>query len=473
MLNARSPDDRAAESRRALALGGLSAIQFARHLALLAQNLALAGRFAEAEGVLERAGAEPAASGDDAAGHAAALAEVLLEEAHGHHDRALSLAHAGRSFPATIFAKTGDGALRLAYARLLAVGGDLDRGLELMEAGMGRAERDGQRWLLALWGSARARLLLEAGDLSGARAAADAAMAAGTGRSELVADPDAAILLGRMARHTGDGRGVRAAVRAARDLHEHGVPAVRRHAAWLLALAAFDSDRPREAVAWLCDDDELPYAAPACEVTHAPTVVRIALAADAPALAAAAVERAERTALGSAGNVLLRAVAAHARALLDGDADALRGAVALLRDVHRPLLLAEALEDAAAALMLARRREEAASCAAEALSVWDGAGAAADARRVRRRLRTLGVHHRAAARVRPRKGWQSLTDAELRVVHLVAAGHTNRQVADRLVLSPHTVSTHLRHAFGKLRINSRVELARIALDRGLHESSAA
>ena len=43
-------------------------------------------------------------------------------------------------------------------------------------------------------------------------------------------------------------------------------------------------------------------------------------------------------------------------------------------------------------------------------------------------------------------------------------GLTNREVAERLFLSPHTVSSHLRHVFGKLGINSRVELARLARD---------
>ena len=48
---------------------------------------------------------------------------------------------------------------------------------------------------------------------------------------------------------------------------------------------------------------------------------------------------------------------------------------------------------------------------------------------------------------------------------LIANGLTNREAAERLFISPHTVSTHLRHVFAKLGINSRVELARLALER--------
>ena len=43
-------------------------------------------------------------------------------------------------------------------------------------------------------------------------------------------------------------------------------------------------------------------------------------------------------------------------------------------------------------------------------------------------------------------------------------GTTNREVAERLFVSPHTVNSHLSHVFAKLRINSRVELARLARD---------
>jgi DNA-binding NarL/FixJ family response regulator len=41
---------------------------------------------------------------------------------------------------------------------------------------------------------------------------------------------------------------------------------------------------------------------------------------------------------------------------------------------------------------------------------------------------------------------------------------TNREAAAHLFLSPHTVSTRMRHVFQKLQISSRVELARIAAD---------
>ena len=63
---------------------------------------------------------------------------------------------------------------------------------------------------------------------------------------------------------------------------------------------------------------------------------------------------------------------------------------------------------------------------------------------------------------RPDTGWTALTEAELTVARLVAEGLTNRDTAERLFISPHTVSSHLRHVFAKLGISSRVELTRLA-----------
>jgi DNA-binding NarL/FixJ family response regulator len=51
-----------------------------------------------------------------------------------------------------------------------------------------------------------------------------------------------------------------------------------------------------------------------------------------------------------------------------------------------------------------------------------------------------------------------LTPREQEVVHLTLRGHTNRQIADRLVISPETVKTHVRHALEKLGMRSKTEL---------------
>jgi len=65
-------------------------------------------------------------------------------------------------------------------------------------------------------------------------------------------------------------------------------------------------------------------------------------------------------------------------------------------------------------------------------------------------------------RGRPSVGWLSLTPAELDVAGLVAQGLPNKEIADRLFVSPRTVQTHLTHMYGKLGVTSRVQLAQQA-----------
>jgi predicted ATPase/DNA-binding CsgD family transcriptional regulator len=57
-------------------------------------------------------------------------------------------------------------------------------------------------------------------------------------------------------------------------------------------------------------------------------------------------------------------------------------------------------------------------------------------------------------------GWAALTRAESEVARLAAEGLTNREIADRLFVSPRTVQTHLSHVFSKLEVASRRELTR-------------
>ena len=112
------------------------------------------------------------------------------------------------------------------------------------------------------------------------------------------------------------------------------------------------------------------------------------------------------------------------------------------------------------------RAAEAVPLLETALASYAAAGAERDAARVRSLLRARGVRPPTGG---PRSApeWPELTESEFAVVSLVAQGATNREVADRLFLSPYTVNSHLRHVFAKLGIRSRVELARLASSRGM------
>jgi len=60
-----------------------------------------------------------------------------------------------------------------------------------------------------------------------------------------------------------------------------------------------------------------------------------------------------------------------------------------------------------------------------------------------------------------------LSERELEVLRLIALGHTNTEIAGQLYLSVRTVETHRSHIQQKLRLGTRSELVRYALDRGL------
>jgi DNA-binding NarL/FixJ family response regulator len=60
-----------------------------------------------------------------------------------------------------------------------------------------------------------------------------------------------------------------------------------------------------------------------------------------------------------------------------------------------------------------------------------------------------------------------LTDREREVMALVAAGLSNEQIADRLVVSPATAKTHVSRAMVKLRARDRAQLVVLAYELGL------
>jgi len=62
-------------------------------------------------------------------------------------------------------------------------------------------------------------------------------------------------------------------------------------------------------------------------------------------------------------------------------------------------------------------------------------------------------------RQRPRFGWASLTPVERDVVRLVAEGHTNAEIGERLFISVNTVKKHLTHVYARVDVDGRADLA--------------
>ena len=73
----------------------------------------------------------------------------------------------------------------------------------------------------------------------------------------------------------------------------------------------------------------------------------------------------------------------------------------------------------------------------------------------------------ALAQPPPPDPLDGLTDREREVLQLLALGYGNQEIAGRLHLSPRTVETHRANMMNKLRIASRADIVRVALEAGL------
>jgi two-component system response regulator NreC len=77
----------------------------------------------------------------------------------------------------------------------------------------------------------------------------------------------------------------------------------------------------------------------------------------------------------------------------------------------------------------------------------------------------------AEAAERKRAEQDPLSDRERDVLRLLALGHTNQEIAKMLFISVRTAETHRAHIMQKLRLQTRAELVRHALEHGLLDES--
>ncbi|WP_017586539.1 AAA family ATPase [Nocardiopsis ganjiahuensis] len=135
-------------------------------------------------------------------------------------------------------------------------------------------------------------------------------------------------------------------------------------------------------------------------------------------------------------------------------------AEAAYRDMPRPYDAAQAREASAGPHLAAagsRGPDLGVAALQAALEQYTELGATWDAARVRRRLRGLGVSTPPARG--GGSGDERLSPRENEITALAARGHTNREIAALLHLSPRTVETHVANALAKLGLRSRRDLA--------------
>jgi DNA-binding CsgD family transcriptional regulator len=458
-LNMHTAQRRVEENRRALQLGDISEVTRARHLAWLAYNLTLHDQREERRAAANEAAAAAASTGDLEATIVADIVLALLDCGEGYAGRTV-----GRLAEVCAPARTSDATAAhdfaaMHHAMLLAVVGRLDDAAVQVADGTEQARREGNAMALETWAAIDGLAHLAAARLSAARAATESlAPPQRTGVTER--DMVRIVILAEVAARTDDRNLLQQMVNDARNAYPTGSSVVRWAAALVLASAAWQRDDVHDAVRWL--GDITLFGSPFWPQLLDLVILgaRVASAAGDAGLRARVLQATELLERERPAIPLFAGVAGHARGILECDAQALVAAAELLQSLSRPLLYAAAAEDAGAELAHIDR-DKAVDQLNAAFDTYMQHEALADARRVGRELRQLGVQRRIVSQPRAKTGWDSLTDSELTVVNLIAQGATNRSVATQLHLSLHTVKSHVHNAFAKLGINSRAQLERL------------
>ncbi|MFI0999547.1 LuxR C-terminal-related transcriptional regulator [Streptomyces galbus] len=403
------------------------------------------------------AGAGPAAA------RSAALVLSGLEWAEGHTAQAL---HWGRRAVAQPLppVPAGDSAYpRLALAAKLVALGGTEEAEELL--GQLSAESDAAVHRPAA-DLVRAAARLRAGDLDAARwhARNAGSAASDSGLPGLAAWAWATLCRADLlAGDTGSAAGHLARCREHRAALE-AVPYLALHCHWLDVLLHAARNEVREAAGLLA---AAPVPLPSSrllltEPGAAAWFVRFSRRAGDPALADTALRTVEKLAADNPDAPDVRLAAVYARSLYECDAEGIARVAAEHGDVWTRT---DAAEDLTALL---DERQVAHGAVPQVSPPRPGPWTTRD-HVGRMTLVDAAAHQRQSV---PAGHAEALTDMEHTIADFVARGLTNRQVAQRVHLSPHTVNYYLRRIYGKLGIRSRVALARYVHDHGLEPGGA-
>jgi len=379
----------------------------------------------------------------------AAQAEGRLDDALAHAAEATEIADGARGGAAHWHPRIWLGDALAALDRFEDASATFRRGRE-------ESERLGTAWSTPLWHYYHGALLSASGRVDEAIAETDAGVKAAEGRAAYALAVPLLAALARLYVTRGEVVPARACLDRMRRWMADGITTAPEDATWAEAVYQEATAGPRPALQTLTTIyDAMPVRCLLIvqDPAAAAALVRIAVRGGDPDRAELVVTTAHKLAGRNPTVKGLTAAAAHAEGVLRQDPDLLRLAIDGYRTTSRPLALAAALEDAADACTDEAQARE---LAAEALEITTDRGAERSRRRLEDRLGPPDTDRPPAGSVLTR-----LSPAELRVATLVANGRNNREVAQELFLSRHTVDSHLRKIFAKLGINSRAALARL------------
>jgi DNA-binding NarL/FixJ family response regulator len=154
---------------------------------------------------------------------------------------------------------------------------------------------------------------------------------------------------------------------------------------------------------------------------------------------------------------MCRALLLAARLDLDEALAAVAKAIRAFETLGLPFETARSLLVRGEILRRARKKAAAAEAVAESLTLFERLGAERWADRARAELGRTDARRTPAG---------ALTETQQRVAELAASGQTNREIADALFISVHTVEAHLTRIYRTLDVHTRTELARLSFDRG-------
>jgi ATP/maltotriose-dependent transcriptional regulator MalT len=345
--------------------------------------------------------------------------------------------------------------------------GDFEAAVEILGHGSQLAGRTGRETALFLLATESVPALIELGRLDEAMVAAERGLelARLAGAPQLVW-AHCALVSAQLA--AGDVRAALAQIKEAAGSERRPDFAARGQPGWCLGAALTAAGNPEQGAGMMLGalgGPDLTLALPVERPTAAADLVDALLACDRLDDAAQVLATGEAAAA-SAGTDWAAIVTSRARAavlLAQGQAPAAAAAageaVRLGRE-RAPLTAARAGVLHGRALAATGDRPSAIAALIAAESALDRFGAVRWRDEAVRELRHLGHRVRRAARDATSGALGPLTAREREIAGLVAAGRTNREVAEQLVLSAKTIEAHLRNIFAKLGVRSRVELTR-------------